>query len=120
MGLMGDYQGAVFLYRAAISDTGLDRRAVQRNADMAFYLSQAESFSGNGDYRNAYSSYREALALSLDLYDVTIHVVKGGDYLTMLARKYNTTVQAILDVNGLTNTTKIDPNLELIIPSIEG
>jgi LysM repeat protein len=42
--------------------------------------------------------------------------VKTGDYLTSLARQYNTTVSAILEANNLTNQDRLDPNTDLIIP----
>ena len=58
-------------------------------------------------------------AAASSAYDNTMVVrVKNGDYLTSLARQYNTTVSAILAANDLTNQDRLDPNTELIIPTL--
>jgi LysM repeat protein len=43
--------------------------------------------------------------------------VQAGDYLPMLARRYNTTVSAILAANGLTAQIQLKPDTELTIPT---
>jgi LysM repeat protein len=42
--------------------------------------------------------------------------VASGDYLTMIASRYNTTVDAILQANNLGSNKKITIGQELVIP----
>ena len=44
------------------------------------------------------------------------YTVSAGDTITKIAQKYNTTVDAIVKVNGLTNPNAIYPGQELVIP----
>ena len=46
----------------------------------------------------------------------TVHIVRWGENLTSIARRYGTTVQAILAVNGLANPNRIYAGQRLIIP----
>ncbi len=50
----------------------------------------------------------------------TIYVVQAGDTLDEIARDHNTTVNAIVQLNGITNPSRIDPGQELKIPSAGG
>lgn len=47
---------------------------------------------------------------------VTIHVVKAGENLTVIAAKYGVTIKAIQALNGITNPNKIFPGQKLKIP----
>lgn len=47
----------------------------------------------------------------------TIYVVQIGDTLDEIAREHGTTVQAIVELNGITNPGRIDPGQEIKIPS---
>jgi LysM repeat protein len=44
-----------------------------------------------------------------------VYTVRSGDYLTSIAQRYNTTVQAIMEANGLTST-RLFVGQKLIIP----
>jgi LysM repeat protein len=44
------------------------------------------------------------------------HSIQTGEYLTQLAKRYNTTVEAILLANKDFNPKKINPGQELVIP----
>ena len=54
----------------------------------------------------------------IDVYDRVTYVVQKGEYITQLARKYNSTVEAILAANGLTDASKVTENRVLVIPSL--
>lgn len=47
----------------------------------------------------------------------TIYVVQIGDTLDEIAREHGTTVQAIVELNGITNPGRINPGQEIKIPS---
>lgn len=49
--------------------------------------------------------------------DSTHYVVKAGDSLSVLARRFNTTVQAIARANGISNTSHIRVGQRLIVPT---
>lgn len=49
--------------------------------------------------------------------DSTYYIVKPGDSLSILARRFNTTVQAIARANGISNTSFIYVGQKLIIPT---
>ena len=77
----------------------------------------AEAYAAATNYQGSYLLYRDLLQSRFRAYDNTMVVrIKKGDYITSLARQYNTTVAAILSANGLTNQDRLDPNTELIIP----
>jgi LysM repeat protein len=44
--------------------------------------------------------------------------IKNGDYLSMLAHRYNTTVAAILSANNMHNQPRLTPDTKLIIPTL--
>ena len=49
-----------------------------------------------------------------------IYVVQVSDTLDEIARDHDTTVEAIVQLNGITNPSRIDPGQELKIPSASG
>ncbi|NMB61298.1 MAG: peptidoglycan DD-metalloendopeptidase family protein [Chloroflexi bacterium] len=49
-----------------------------------------------------------------------VYVVQPGETLTEIANKFNTTVDAIIDVNGIVNADLISEGTELMIPGLEG
>lgn len=117
-GLLGNYQDAVQIYRAAIDLGEFGILAAQRKTSLAEALKTAGIFTDQGNYKLAYQTYRLAMDESKDVFDTIKHVVSDGEYLTMIARQYNSTVQAILDANGLSNRNKVELNQELIIPTL--
>ncbi|NMC47217.1 MAG: peptidoglycan DD-metalloendopeptidase family protein [Chloroflexi bacterium] len=49
-----------------------------------------------------------------------VYVVQPGETLTVIASKFNTTVDAIIEVNGIVNADLISEGTELMIPGLEG
>ncbi len=116
-GMAGNFLQAILIYQNALSESGL--REIILNSDTALNtsLQNAEATALAGNYARAFQLYRTVLRGRLSAYDNTLIVsVKTGDYLTSLARQYNTTVSAILEANNLTNQDRLDPNTDLIIP----
>ena len=117
-GLLSNFQEAVLIYQAAVELSDIGNRALAEKPSLAESISFAGNLYSKGDFKSAFIAYRDALRLSGEVYVTVTHKVEEGDYLTQLARQYNTTVQAILDANDLTNRNKIDLGTELIIPTL--
>ena len=117
-GLLGNFQEAVLIFQAAVELSDIGNRALAEKPSLADSIAFAGNLYSQGDYKSAFLAYRDALRLSGEVYVAVKHKVQEGDYLTQLARQYNTTVQAILDANELTNRNKIELGTELIIPTL--
>jgi tetratricopeptide (TPR) repeat protein len=115
-GLLGDYDSAVRLYQSAIAMAGLQARANQYSSAMAAALVSADEFAAQGNLRDAFRNYREAVTWATQVFDVVVHVVTSDDYLSQLALDYNSTVNLIATANNLANPNIIIPGQELLIP----
>jgi tetratricopeptide (TPR) repeat protein len=133
-GTQGNYETAVFHYRTAIDLGDLKDSLSSGNPIQAAAFLEAETAAEEGSFGVAYEEYRRALGiipgnacLSIGAYQdafnvallrqrVTTHVVEGGEYLTMLANRYHSTVCAIVVVNELLDPNVIYPGQELQIP----
>lgn len=115
-GLLGDYDTAVGLYRAAIVLGDLQVRAQRYSTAMAAALATAQEYDSQGNLREAFRNYREAVTWATQVFDVVVHVVVSDDYLSQLALDYNSTVNLIAEANNLANPNIIIPGQELLIP----
>ena len=115
-GLLGDYDTAVRLYQSAITTGGLQARANQYSTAMAAALIAADDFAAQGNFRDAFRNYREAVTWAYQVFDVVVHVVTSEDYLSQLALDYNSTVNLIATANNLANPNIIIPGQELLVP----
>jgi tetratricopeptide (TPR) repeat protein len=117
-GRLGEYEDAVRTYQAALEQIDIGFRVRQDNPGLASALAAAENLANNLNYRQAYIRYRDTLANSVALYDVVTYQVQEGDYLASLARRFNTTIEAIASANQIDNPNKILTGQTLIIPSL--
>jgi LysM repeat protein len=117
-GLLGNYKDSVRLYQAAVDLTGLTQLAEAGKTDLSAQLDKASKLAARGDYKNAYQTYSSALHDISGLYKMMNVVVESGDYLTMLARRYNTTVSAILAANGISRASEVKASMTLKIPTL--
>jgi tetratricopeptide (TPR) repeat protein len=116
-GLLNHYQQAVLIYQDAMNSIGLRERIVNLQGPMNDSLMYADYLAGAGDYQNAFYAYRSLIRNRVKAYDQsTVVTIKSGDYLSMLAHRYNTTVAAILSANDMNNQPKLTPNTTLVIP----
>jgi tetratricopeptide (TPR) repeat protein len=115
-GLLGDYENAVRLYQSAIAFGDLQSRAQQYSTAMATALVSGDEYASQGNYREAFRSYREAIGWAYQVFEVVVHVVTSDDYLSQLALEYNSTVNLIAEMNNLANPNIIIPGQELLIP----
>lgn len=118
-GLLNHFQEAVYIYQDALATIGLRDRIYALQDTLSDSLTYAEYLTNNGNYQSAFYAYRNVLRNRVSAYDqTTVITVKSGDYLTMLAHRYNTTVAAILSANNLNNQPRLTPNTRLIIPTL--
>jgi len=115
-GVLGDYENAVVTYRGAIENAEVSDADLQEQPDLVQKLAQADVYAQGRNYRQAYRLYREATLEILRIFPTVEYVVQTGDYLTMLASRYQTTVDAIVQANNLDSARKISIGQKLIIP----
>ena len=118
-GMAGNYLEAILMYQTALVDSGLREIILSSDPPLAAELLTADTYASQGNYARAYQLYRTLLTRRITAYDTqTTVTVKGGDYLTSLARQFGTTVSAILEANDLTTDDTLDPDSVLIIPTL--
>lgn len=116
-GLLGDYQSAVFIYQAALEAAGLREAILYSDTTLSSDLRNAEAYVTTYDYHTAFNLYRKVMLDWVTAVGTETYAVQAGDYLPMLARRYNTTVSAILAANGMTAQNQLQPDTELYIPT---
>jgi tetratricopeptide (TPR) repeat protein len=117
-GLLGNYQEAALIYKVAVDQSDMRNLAQFKDTELADQIGKADLAYNAGNYEGAYNQYRQALETGIEVYDRVTYVVQKGEYITQLARKYNSTVEAILAANGLTDASKVTENRVLVIPSL--
>jgi tetratricopeptide (TPR) repeat protein len=118
-GLLNHFQEAVLIYQDALNTIGLRERIVGLQSSLTDTLINAEYLTNAGNYQSAFYAYRNIIRNRVSAYDqTTVVTVKSGDYLSMLAHRYNTTVAAILSANQMNNQPRLTPNSKLIIPTL--
>lgn len=89
----------------------LDNGEVNCNVDLVFYLDC---------YQNEIISVMEDIEQEenreVQDYSVVVYIVKPGDTLWNIAKKYKSTIDDIVRVNGIENPDKIEIGLHLYIP----
>ncbi|UCF61293.1 MAG: LysM peptidoglycan-binding domain-containing protein [Anaerolineaceae bacterium] len=116
LGILGNYEVAVVHYRVATEIGGLKRRNPRDNPSLIALLQDAEYYTNQGNYGLAFERYHQAVEFADTTQTTVTHVVQEGEYLTMLASRYDSTVRAIALANGITNANLIYVGQELIIP----
>ncbi|MFP3853863.1 MAG: LysM peptidoglycan-binding domain-containing protein, partial [Anaerolineales bacterium] len=52
--------------------------------------------------------------------DGPVYIVEAGDTMSGIARTFGTSVDALMQANGLTNANQLQPGQELVVPGFEG
>jgi tetratricopeptide (TPR) repeat protein len=118
-GLLNHFQEAVLIYQDALNSIGLRTVIAGLNNSLTELLASAEYSSNAGDYQSAYYAYSKLVNDKVRAYNQSLVVkVKNGDYISLLAHRYNTTVAAIMSANGLVNQPRLTPDTDLIIPTL--
>jgi tetratricopeptide (TPR) repeat protein len=116
LGILGNYEVAVMHYQIAAEIGDLKRRNARENPTLIALLQDAEYYTAQGNFGVAFERYHQAVEFADTTQTTVIHVVKEGEYLTMLASRYDSTVRAIALANGITNANLIYVGQELVIP----
>jgi len=106
----------VVIYRGAIESSEISDAALSERPELSQQLDQAERYAAARNYRQAYRVYREASRPLLLIFPTVEVVIQSGDYLTMLASRYQTTIDAILQANNLDSARNISIGQKLYIP----
>ncbi len=114
-GATGMFEAAVVHYRAAAEWGNLATRG-ENNSALLEALQQAEVYAAIGNFGVAYESFQRAVNLANANQFTRNHVVQEGEYLTLLASRYDSTVRSIALANDIENHNLIYPGQELLIP----
>jgi peptidoglycan endopeptidase LytF len=68
------------------------------------------------DSRGRTPAWPKGPAAKASTAEATTYVVQGGDTLSSIARRFNTTVSEILTLNGITNPNKLKVGQKLLLP----
>ena len=115
-GILGEYQKADSIYSHAVEWIGLREILQTDHPDLVVLLDEADRYAGIEWFRTAYRLYNRVLPAEDLIYSAEVYDVAEGDYLTKIARKYKTTVQAILTANDLTNAGEIKTGQRILVP----
>ncbi len=118
-GKLGDYENAVFAYEDAIETLPIEEGFLDDNPKILADLDRAVNYTNQRYYRLAYQTYNRATPQILPLFSSFTYIIQSGEYLTMLANRYNTTIDAIIEANNLSNPKQIEAGQEIIIPGTE-
>jgi len=114
-GAQKDFEPAVLMYRKAVEAGNLAQRA-QSNTGLAETLRLADDAVSKSNFSLAYEKYQAAFH-GADTTQATItHVVQPGEYLILIATRFNSTVDAIVQANKIQNPRLIYPGQKLVIP----
>ena len=120
MGILNNYAVAVNNYAEAVELVNLEPLLDVEAPELAYLLREAIRYGEIEWYRTSYRLYRRVLpATDLILDKVEVVTIKEGDYLSSLAKIYDTTVQEILQANALPSAGNIQLGQELVIPTLK-
>jgi tetratricopeptide (TPR) repeat protein len=118
-GLQNHFEEAVHIYQDALMTVGLHERITALQNSLTDTLAYADYLASLENYQNAFYAYRKLVQNRVSAYNQsTVVTVKSGDYVSMLAHRYNTTVAAILSANDMNNQPRLTPDMKLIIPTL--
>jgi tetratricopeptide (TPR) repeat protein len=115
-GALTNYEDAVFVYEDAMDLIDLSLITDKEFEPTRAKLADADHLAEIRYYRQAFKLYKDAAPKVLTSFSALTHIVENEDYLTSLANRYHTTVEAIVKVNNLISPKQIQAGQELIIP----
>jgi tetratricopeptide (TPR) repeat protein len=118
-GALTNYEDAVFSYEDAMDLIDLTLITDIEFEPTRAKLTDADNLAANRYYRQAFKLYKDAAPNVLTSFSALTHIVETEDYLTSLANRYHTTVEAIINVNNLISPKQIQTGQELIIPGTQ-
>jgi tetratricopeptide (TPR) repeat protein len=136
-GTQDNYEAAVLLYRAAVDVSRLRELAKEEDLLQLALLDEAEYYAAQGNFSVSYERYRSALGItpgnfcmSFEPYQDALHfnvsrntmrnhIVEPGEYLTLIANRYRSTVCAIVLANDISDPDTIFTGQELLVPVLD-
>jgi tetratricopeptide (TPR) repeat protein len=136
-GSQDNYEAAVLLYRSAVEISRLRELAKQQDLLQLALLDEAEYYAAQGNFSVSFERYRSALSitpgnfcLSFEPYQDALHfnvsrntmkthIVVPGEYLTLIANRYRSTVCAIVLANDISDPNTIYTGQELLVPVLD-
>ncbi len=118
-GTLFEYGLAVSSYKDAVELVDLLTIAQQEDPDQAYLLEEADRYAGLEWYRTSYRLYNRVLPATEILFEFQEIVIEEGDYVSSLARQYNSTVQSILDANSISNINDLQIGQAIKIPVVK-
>jgi tetratricopeptide (TPR) repeat protein len=136
-GTQDNYEAAVLLYRAAVDVSRLRELAKEEDLLQLALLDEAEYYAAQGNFSVSYERYRSALGItpgnfcmSFEPYQDALHfnvsrntmrnhIVEPGEYLTLIANRYRSTVCAIVLANDVSDPDTIYTGQELLVPVLD-
>lgn len=112
-GVLANYETAVLIYEASI-DASFG--VLVDDPSITEKLEVAERYVEWRNFKRANTLYREVANELISMYLTITYEVQSGEYLTQLANRYHTTVQAITRANDNISASKVDAGLTLVIP----
>lgn len=97
------------------NSTNVDIEQIARDVIAGKYGNGQERKAKLGNIYDQVQARVNEILLSKDVSQETIYIVKSGDTLSEIARKFNTTYQKIAKDNNISNPNLIYPNQKLVI-----
>ncbi|HEX7974647.1 MAG TPA: LysM peptidoglycan-binding domain-containing protein, partial [Anaerolineales bacterium] len=122
-GVLGDFERAVRIYQSAFNLGGFNDLVKEQDPTfLSSKLTEAESYANWGNYKTSYRLYREIANKFAPKYQQLTHNFESGEYLTQLANRYHTTVEAILAANNIKSMNDIGAysGKTIVIPVFPG
>lgn len=119
-GLLGQYDTAVLMYREAIEMVGLRQLAAAHYPKLLGQIEFADLYFDHGNYSAAFREYRKVFADDQAVYRMTAYVIQEGDYLALIARRYKTTLRALISANLGSNVFNLEPGRGIVVPVFAG
>lgn len=116
LGKMQKYKDAASYFSYAMKTITAESRATDPN--FVNSINSAQALLDSGRYYDSYMLYMDALKKVDNLYTYQKISFRQGDSLAYIANAYSSSIQAILERNGLTDTVVLKVDQDLVIPAL--
>ena len=119
-GSLGNYEEAAQIFRNVFDSLSLVDSGLNQDEKLMALLAKSDKYLKLKNYKMAYQTFNQTAPIALIHYASMIdYVIQSGDYLPMIANRYNTTISAILQANNLSLmniSSLLTPGSTLVIP----
>ena len=114
---MEDYENAASYYRYAFNMVGVYSKAPV-SSSLYNLVSTGDELLGQGDFQQAVDSYQSAGKEIAQIYTIQVYEAPDGTTLPFFAAEHDSTTEAIIIINKLSQNMTITFGRELTVPSI--